>query len=218
MDRQDYSNIIKSHTLYRNVNPLAPQWPFRLYTVGPSGCGKTNEIVNLILNHLDFDKLYVLAGDTQEDLYQYLLCAMEERGIPTCVTNEIENIPALDQMDKTKQNLVLIDDFVTQEFPLFDELWMRGRKKNVSSIYISQSYFKGPKMVRLNSNYFMLFDVSDKKQIRQIVDSHSCKTSFDDFMDMYREIHKVPYNFMLIDKHTDIPKLTIRKNWDCLMI
>ena len=36
------------------------------------------------------------------------------------------------------------------------ELFIRGRKLNISIVFITQSYFKIPKDVRLNSTHFLL--------------------------------------------------------------
>ena len=43
------------------------------------------------------------------------------------------------------------------------ELFIRGRKLNISLVFITQSYFKVPKDVRLNTIYFL----SQKFQIKE---------------------------------------------------
>ena len=40
--------------------------------------------------------------------------------------------------------------------PIVTELFIRGRKRNISIVFITQSYFKVPKDVRLNSTHFLL--------------------------------------------------------------
>ena len=39
--------------------------------------------------------------------------------------------------------------------PIVTELFIRGRKYNISIVFITQSYFKVPKDVKLNSTFFM---------------------------------------------------------------
>ena len=39
--------------------------------------------------------------------------------------------------------------------PIVTELFIRGRKLNISIVFITQSYFKVPKDVRLNSSHFL---------------------------------------------------------------
>ena len=52
------------------------------------------------------------------------------------------------------------------------ELFIRGRKINISLVFIRQSYFKLPKNVRLNSKHFLLLKFQ-KRELRQIVINHS---------------------------------------------
>ena len=40
--------------------------------------------------------------------------------------------------------------------PIVAELFIRGRKLNISIAFITQSYFKVPKDVRINSTHFLL--------------------------------------------------------------
>ena len=40
--------------------------------------------------------------------------------------------------------------------PIVTELFIRGRKLNISIVFITESYFKLPKDVRLNSTPFLL--------------------------------------------------------------
>ena len=39
--------------------------------------------------------------------------------------------------------------------PVVTELFIRGRKLNISIVFITQSYFKVPKDVRLNYTHFL---------------------------------------------------------------
>ena len=40
--------------------------------------------------------------------------------------------------------------------PVVTELFIRGRKLNISIVFATQSYFKVPKGIRLNSTHFLL--------------------------------------------------------------
>ena len=40
--------------------------------------------------------------------------------------------------------------------PVVTELFIRGRKLNISIVFITQSYFKVPNEVRLNSTYLFI--------------------------------------------------------------
>ena len=47
--------------------------------------------------------------------------------------------------------------------PVVTELFIRGRKLNLSLVFITQSYFKEQKDVRLNSTYFFIMKIPNKK-------------------------------------------------------
>ena len=44
-------------------------------------------------------------------------------------------------------------------------LFIRGRKLNISIVFISQSYFKLPKDVRLNSTHFFIMKIPNKTEL-----------------------------------------------------
>ena len=46
--------------------------------------------------------------------------------------------------------------------PVVTELFMRGRKLNISLVFITQSYFKVPKGVRLNTTHFCIMKTPNK--------------------------------------------------------
>ena len=53
--------------------------------------------------------------------------------------------------------------------PVVTELFIRGRKLNISTAFISQSYFKVPKEVRLNTTHVFIMKIPKKKELQQIV-------------------------------------------------
>ena len=53
------------------------------------------------------------------------------------------------------------------------ELFIRGRKLNISLAFITQSYFKVPKDVRLNSTHFFIIKIPNKRELQQIALNHS---------------------------------------------
>ena len=64
--------------------------------------------------------------------------------------------------------------------PIVTELFIRGRKLNISIVFITQSYFKVPKDVRLNSAHFFIMKISNKREIQQIALNHSSDIDFKD--------------------------------------
>ena len=69
------------------------------------------------------------------------------------------------------------------------ELVIRGRRLNISIVFIMQSYFKVPKDVRLNSTHFFIMKIPNKRELQQISLNHSSDIDFKDFMKIYKKIH-----------------------------
>ena len=56
---------------------------------------------------------------------------------------------------------------------LVTELFIRGRKLNMSLVFIRQSYFKVPKDVRLNTTHFFIAKIPNKRELQKIARNHS---------------------------------------------
>ena len=79
------------------------------------------------------------------------------------------------------------------------ELFIRGRKLNVSTVFITQSYFKVPKEVRLYITYFFIMKIPNKRELQQIALNHSPDIDFKDFMKIYKKCTAKPYSFLVND-------------------
>ena len=49
--------------------------------------------------------------------------------------------------------------------PIVTELFLGGRKLNISLVFISQSYFKVPKTIRLNSTHYFIMKIPNKREL-----------------------------------------------------
>ena len=63
-------------------------------------------------------------------------------------------------------------------------LFIRGRKLNVSLVFITQSYFKVPKDVRLNTTHFFIAKIRNKRELQQIARNHSSDIRTEDFINI----------------------------------
>ena len=66
--------------------------------------------------------------------------------------------------------LIVFDDMIDYVInnkklnPVVTELFIRGTKLNISIVFITQSYFKVPKDVRLNSTHFFIMKIPNKRE------------------------------------------------------
>ena len=92
---------------------------------------------------------------------------------------------------------------------IIKKLFIRCRKINVS-----QSYFSVPKHVGLNSTYYVIFKVNNKRESQNIAFNHSADIDYKDFSKTYRNCTKGPYSFFTIN--TILPvndPMRFRKNF-----
>ena len=75
------------------------------------------------------------------------------------------------------------------------ELFIRGKKLNISIVFIIQSHFKVPKDVRLNSTHHFILKIPNKRELQQIALNHSFDIDFKDFVKIYKECTSEPYSF-----------------------
>ena len=79
------------------------------------------------------------------------------------------------------------------------ELFIRGRKLNISLVSITQSYFQVPKDVILNTPHFAIAKIPNKRELREIAINHSSDITSKDFTNIYRKWTVEPYSFLVND-------------------
>ena len=97
--------------------------------------------------------------------------------------------------------------------PVVTELFIRGRKLNISIVFITKSFFKVPKDIRLNFTCLFIMKIPSKRELQQIALNHSSDIDFKDFMKIYKKFTAEPYSFLVND--TTLPShdlLRFRKN------
>jgi len=188
--------------------------PFRMVVVAPSGSGKTNFILNMLQKFSQgkgtFNTITIITKNKQEPLYEWL----EDKTKKTVkILEGIENIPNLDKFNKEDQHIVIFDDLVLEkDQKKMNEFYIRGRKKGISVCYLSQSFFKIPKVIRTNCNYFVILKLSGKRDLNLILSEFELGVSKDELIDMYEYATKDKFNVLLIDVEAPKEK-KFRKNF-----
>ena len=106
---------------------------------------------------------------------------------------------------KKRKILIVFDDMIADMInnnklnPIVTELFIRGRKLNISIVFITQSYFKVLKDVRLNSTHFFIMKIPNKRTLQQIALNHSSDIDFKDFINVYKKCTTEPYSFLIND-------------------
>ena len=141
-----------------------------------------NESVDI--NHFNDPKAFIDYSNDMHDVY--------------------ENIDDYN-LDKENKILIVFDDMIANMISnkklnsIVSELFIRGRKLNISLVFITQSYFRVPKDVRLNTTHFFIAKIPNKRELQQTAINHSSDINIKDFANIYRKCTSEPYSFLVND-------------------
>ena len=106
--------------------------------------------------------------------------------------------------NRKRKILIIIDDMIADMLsnkklnPVVTELFIRGRKLNISLVFITQSYFVLPKN-SLNLAHYFVMKIPNKREIQQIAFNNSSYIDFQDFVNLYKKCTAGPYSSLVID-------------------
>ena len=158
---------------------------------------KNNSLTNILLKPLiQYDKVYLYAKFLEEPEYQPLRDSLEE--VSRKIGDDViecsnDGIIPLDELPNDDQKLVVFDDFLFEKKNRLID-YISGRNKNCSVIYLSQSFFKTPKDIRLNCSRFCLYDAQDSRKKSTITKQLDIKAEH------YESATIEPYFFLYVDK------------------
>jgi hypothetical protein len=172
--------------------------PFRMLICGSTGSGKTNMLLDIIHKMSGtFKDIIICCRSADEPLYNYLQSKIPE-GLTFKECMSTDDYPNLDELDDS--TLVVFDDLVLEKNQSkIGEFFIRGRKKGISCIYISQSYFKTPKIIRGQCNYIALKKINSNKDLSLILSDFPLDITIDELKKIYQSCSKGIEQFLLID-------------------
>ena len=152
--------------------------PYRILIIGGSRLGKTNALLNLIKNQQpDSDNIYLYVKDPFKSKYELLIKEREKVGIknlknPKKFVDYSQTIDEIDNPTKKRRVLIVFDDMIIDTesnkkvCPKVIKLFLRGKKLNVLLVFISQSFFKAPKTIRLNATHYFIMKIPSKRELQ----------------------------------------------------
>ena len=180
--------------------------PFRCLIVGTSGCGKTTLLYNLITKEwgIYFHSLYIFSKSIEQDAYKELkkvydkLMDKEDAEVAYFYSN-CEDLISVDECEPS--SLVVFDDCVNiRQQHFIKDYFVRGRHKNISCIYLTQSYTKiDRQLIRNNINFLCVFRQSPK-YTKDIYDEYiGSDFTFDEFKAICDSCWNEKYGFLSMD-------------------
>ena len=186
---------------YKQLYDFMPNDTFRMLICGSSGCGKTNTLFHMLIEPLlYYDEIHLYAKNLEQEKYQNLINIMNDMSrkngynydIMTVSNDEI--IPIKNLPCKDNQKIIIFDDYVCEKNQRdIVDYFIQGRHKNCSVIYLSQSFYKTPKDIRLNCSHYCIFDVPTRE--RNMLSSELGVEK-----EQFKKASKKQYDFLYVDK------------------
>ena len=209
MDIPNYDSNIDKTNSYKQLYQYMPDDTFRMLICGNSGSGKTNMLYHMLMKPLLFyDQIHLYGKNLEQQKYQDMISTFDDisqsvgYNVLLCSNDDI--VPVENLMDNTAQKIVIFDDYVCDknQKPLID-YFIRGRHKNCSVIYLSQSFYGTPKNIRLNCSHFCVYEFPSLNE-RNLISRELGVNK-----EQYINATNKPYSFLYVDK----PKKLIRRNF-----
>ena len=130
---------------------------------------------NTGIKHLNDPNAFIECPNTMDDVY--------------------ENIHDYN-LNRKRKIIIIFDDMIediksNKKFEAtITELFIRCRKLNISLVFITQSYFRVSKDVRLNSTRYLIMKINNNRELQNISINHSGDIDYKYFMNIYRECTK----------------------------
>ena len=108
-------------------------------------------------------------------------------------------------IDKERKIMIVFNDMIADMInnkrlnSIVTELFIRGKKLIISFVFVTQSYFKVPKDIRLNSTHFFIMKIPNERELQQIALNHSSDISSKDFIKIHKKCTAEPYSFLVND-------------------
>ena len=208
MEIPNYDSNSEKSNNYKRLYQYMPDNTFRMLICGDSGSGKTNLLYHMLTEPLVFyDQIHLYAENLEQVKYQKMIKKFDEIsqsvGYDVLICNNNEIVP-VENMENEAQKVVIFDDFVCEknQKPLID-YFIRGRHKNCSVIYLSQSFYGTQKDIRLNCSHFCIYEFPSCNK-RNLI-SRELGVNEEDYI----KATKKPYSFLYVDK----PKKQIKRNF-----
>ncbi len=165
---------IKQHNPQYELHKL--KMPIRGLIVGPGGSGKTNFLLNFIhITSGTFEHIILCTQNKDEPLYADLKEKLKDN---LTIYEGYSAIPELKNLETGEYDtaLVIFDDMVAEpKQQKIEEYFVRARKFNVakgggiSCMYLAQSYYRIPKLIRQNVDYGFIIKLSSQRDISAVI-------------------------------------------------
>ena len=202
-------DVDKKNKKFKQLYLFMPNDTFRMLICGNSGSGKTNLLYDMLIEPLLYcDKIYLYAKNLEQEKYQNLMKEMneasEEAGYNVMEVSNDNIIPITHLPYENNQKIIIFDDYVCEKNQReIVDYFIQGRHKNCSVIYLSQSFYKTPKDIRINCSHYCIYEFPSSRERNMI------SSELDVDKEQFKKATKKPYSFLYVDK----PRKRVKRNF-----
>lgn len=176
--------------------------PFFGIIAGGTGSGKTQTLMNILKKmNGTFEKLILCVKSIDEPLYKHLIMKIPKSNVEVYEGGQIPSVDTYKDFDG--QMIIIFDDLVgvKNQKPI-EEWYIRGRKiaGGCSMLYLTQSWFRTPKLIRIQCNHIFLKRLTSIRDLNLVISDYGLTSMKDQIIKAYRQI----------TNESKIPFLTIR--------
>ena len=194
---------------FKHLHSFMPNDTFRMLICGNSGSGKTNLLYHMLIEPLLFyDEIHLYAKNLEQEKYQNLMNKLNqisrETGYDIMTVSNDKIIPITHLPYEDNQKIIIFDDYVCEKNQReIVDYFIQGRHKNCSVIYLSQSFYKTPKDIRLNCSHFCIFEFPSSRE-RNLI-----STELGVEKEQYKKAIGKKFHFIYVDK----PRKKVKENF-----
>jgi hypothetical protein len=228
--------IFERHAMTEN---LIPRLGSSTIINGKSGSGKTNLLLNLCLKkefygkekdsdkHGYFEIVFLFSPTAESDDLAEYLNIDKKRIVTDDFENKLEHIFAVQEklikgkgLDKSPKILLIFDDMQAEQRFLRSKIFMRSfianRHSNITTIFLSQSFTKTPRVCRLQASNIMIFPASESEINLLVQEYCPAHTTEAEFYQLVKHATKDRFNFLHICTRVE-PEKRFRKNLSVIL-
>jgi hypothetical protein len=199
---RNYYKLCKKEKMHNpNYNKHLIEVPFRMGVIAASGGGKTQFLCELLHQMSGtFEKIVICLRTTNEPLYEML-----QKRLGEGIEFHENAVPDIDEFKDKRPRLIAFDDLILDRGlqSRIAEYYIRARKYNISCVYLAQSYFGIPKIIRQQFGYIILKKLGSMKDIKNIIRENSLDVDIDELTKIYRRCTKDKLEFLMLDLVND---------------
>jgi len=131
-------------------------------------------------------------------LYRFL--CDKSRGLIE-IHEDLDKLPNINEFKSHEQTLLIFDDFITdvKKHPVISEIFIRGRKKGISTMFLSQSFYSTPKIIRQNVSYCIILKLGGSRDVNSLLREVSIGLTKEQLLYIYEEATRNKFDCLIVN-------------------